>query len=65
MSTITIKKSDLKSIIQKSVREAIDQEFMKVRAIISPFASPKEQQDIEKRCHRPSRQIAKTIEIEI
>jgi len=65
MSTITIPKKELKTIIQDSVREILEQESMKFRALFLPFVSQKEQRDIEKRYNRPSRKIAKSIETRI
>jgi len=38
---------------------------MKFRALFIPLASRKEQRDIEKRYDKPSRKIAKSIEIKI
>ena len=65
MPTITIPKKELKTAIKESVREVIEQEFMKFRALFLPLVSPKEQKDIEKRYGKPSREIAKTFEIKL
>lgn len=65
MSTITIPKKELKTAVRESVREALSQEFMKLRALLLPSVSKKEQKDIEKLYGKPSRKTAKSIEIKI
>jgi hypothetical protein len=65
MDTITIKKDELKTMIQESVREVISEEIMKFRALLVPFVSQEEQSEIETEYDSPTREIAKTIEIEI
>jgi len=56
MATITIPKKELKAVIKESVREVLNQELMKLRALLLPFVSQKEQGDIEKRYGKPVRQ---------
>jgi len=65
MNTITIPKKELKTIVKESVREIFEQESMKFRALFTPFVSQKEQKDIEKKYNKPSRKMAKSIEIKI
>lgn len=65
MSTITIHKKELKSVIKESVSEAIAQELAKFRALALPFVSQKEQKDIEKKYIKPTRKTAKSIAIEL
>ena len=65
MTTITIPKKELKTIIKESIREILEQESMKFRALFIPLVSQKEQRDIEKRYGKPSRRIAKSIEIKL
>jgi len=65
MSFITIQKKELKAIIKESIREILEQEIMKLRALLLPFVSKKEQRDIEKRYGKPLRQVAKSVDIEI
>ena len=64
MTTIAIPKKELKAIVKESIREVIEQEFFKLRTSFFPFVSSKEQKEIEKR-NKPSRDIAKTLEVEI
>jgi hypothetical protein len=65
METITIPKKELKTIVKESVREIFEQESMKLRSLLLPLVSRKEQKDIEKRYGRPSRKTAKSIEVKI
>jgi len=64
MVTTAILKKELKTIVKESIREIFEQESIKFRALALPFISQREQKDIEKRYSRPSRRIAKSIEIE-
>jgi hypothetical protein len=64
MANITIPKKELKTVIKESVREVLNQELMKFRALLLPLISEKEQKDIERRYGRPSRKLAKTIEVD-
>jgi len=65
MTTITISKKELKTIIKESVREILEQESMEFRALLMPLVSQKEQKDIERRYGKPSRKIAKSTETKI
>ena len=65
MTTITIPKKELKTIVKESIREILEQESMKFRALFMPLVSRKEQRDIEKRYGKPSRKITKSTEIKI
>jgi len=65
MNTITIQKRELKSIVKESIREILEQESMKFRAILTPLVSPAEQKDIEKHYGKPTRKSAKSLDIEL
>ena len=65
MTTITIPKKELKTIIKESVREIFEQESMKFRALFMPIVSQKEQKDIEKRYAKPFHKTAKSTVIKI
>jgi len=65
MVNITIPKKELKSVVKESVREVLNQELMRFRALLLSSVSRKEQKDIEKRYGKPSRKVVKTIEAEI
>ena len=61
MNTLTIPKTQLKLLIKESVHEALSQELMKIRLLVSPLASLKEQKNIEKLYVKPSRKSIKKI----
>ena len=65
MATISIPKKELKTIVKESIREILEQESMKFRALFMPLVSQKEQRDIEKRYGRPSRKVAKSMEVKV
>ena len=65
MVTVTILKKELKTIVKESIREILEQESIKFRALALPFISQEEQKDIEGRYNKPSRKVAKSIKIEI
>jgi hypothetical protein len=65
MRNITISKKDLKILIKESVKEVLEQEMMKLRALMLPYVSKDEQKDIERRYKNPLRRHIKRIEIEI
>jgi len=62
-----VSRKELKSIVKESLREVFSQELMRIRALLLPAVSPKEQRDIEKRYGKPSRtcKAAKTLEIKV
>ena len=47
------------------VKEVVGGEFMKLRALLVPDVSSKEQADIEKRYKKPSQSIAKRTSVNI
>ena len=61
MATLTIPKNELKTIVKESLREILEQETMKIRSLLLPAVSLKEQKDIEKRCGVPSKKVAKSL----
>lgn len=65
MEIITIPKKELKSTIKEGVREALNQELMSRRALLLPLISKREQKDIESRYGKPSRAVARKIEIKV
>lgn len=62
---ITISKKELKNVVKESVREVINQELIKLRALLLPYVSPREQREIESLYGKPSRKVAKTLEIKV
>jgi len=67
MSTITIKKKELETIIRQNVKEAVSEEIMKLHSIILPYVSDEEQKEIEALHGKPGRKRtvvkSKTIKI--
>lgn len=67
MSTITLQKKEIESLIRKSVRRVLAEEVMKLRASLVPEVSEKEQKEIDTLYDKPTRQRApkrsKVIEI--
>lgn len=55
----------IKETVRESVRETMDSEFMKMRAIMMPQVSVKEQKEIERLYKNPSRKPAKTLTLEV
>ncbi|MEK7674027.1 MAG: hypothetical protein AAB371_02430 [Patescibacteria group bacterium] len=62
---VTITKNDIKLVVKESVREVLVAETMKLRALLVPYISNKEQKEIEKLYGVPVRQIAKRIKIKL
>ena len=60
MATITISKQELRGAIKESVREALAEELIYLRAAFVPSVSEREQEDIERRYKIPSRTVAKS-----
>jgi hypothetical protein len=65
MKTITISKTDLRKVVTQSVRDVLDEELMKLRALALPAVSRKEQQEIEKSLRRADRAIGKRIRLSV
>lgn len=56
--TIQLTEQKLKMLIKQSVQEGLSTELMKLRAMLLPFVSDEEQEDIEKLYGEPSREEA-------
>lgn len=68
MNTITaekLNKRQFKLLIKESVKEVINTEFMKIKALLLSPVSPKEQKEIEETYKRPTREVAKTYKLKI
>ncbi len=63
--TIQLTEQKLKALIRQSAQEGLSTELMKLRAMLLPFVSDEEQEDIEKLYNKPSKEIAKCYKIEI
>ena len=62
---VNISDKKFKTIVKESVREVLRSEIMKLRGLIMPEVSQKEQKDIEKRYGSPSRKPAKSYTLKI
>jgi hypothetical protein len=65
MAITTISDKKLRSFIRESIKEVLEAEFMKLRALMLPNVSDREQKDIEKRYGRPSRKKVKTLSVNV
>lgn len=65
MAKTIVAEDRLRALIKESVKEAIENEVMKLRALALPNVSDKEQVDIEKRYGTPSRRKAKSLPFKI
>ena len=68
MNTITaekLNKRQFKLLIKESVKEAIDTEFMKIKALLLLSVSTKEQKEIEKLYKKPTRAVSKTYKMKV
>ncbi|MBU1015260.1 hypothetical protein KKI17_02380 [Patescibacteria group bacterium] len=63
--TTTLSEKKLKGLIKEGVREVLETELMKLRALALPEVSDKEQKDIEKRYGTPSRKRRKSYPIAV
>ena len=60
------REKQIEILVKKSVRDAVASEFMKLRALVLPYISPREQLDIETRYgKKPSRKPARSFSLEI
>lgn len=62
MNTLAVSKKEIEQLIKHTVREAVVDEFTKLRTFILPYISPREQLDIETRYgKKPSRKAVKSF----
>ena len=62
---VNLSDKKLKTLVKESVREALRSEIMKLRALVAPEVSQKEQEDIEKRYGVPSKKPVKSYALKI
>lgn len=63
--TTNVSERKLRSLIKDSVREVLESELMKLRALALSEVSHREQGDIEKRYGKPSRKKAKSYPLRV
>ena len=54
----------LRQIVKEAVRDALEEEIMKLRLLFAPYLSDEEQEEIEKTYDEPSKEVARTLVIE-
>ena len=54
----------LKNIVREAVRDALEEEIMKLRLLLTPFVSNEEQKDINERYGKPLKEVARTLYME-
>ncbi len=63
---IDLTSNKLKNLIQKTLKEVLMVEFMKLRADLAPYISEREQREIEKKYgEKPERKITKSVKIKL
>ncbi|PIU75489.1 MAG: hypothetical protein COS76_00535 [Candidatus Portnoybacteria bacterium CG06_land_8_20_14_3_00_39_12] len=62
---VNVSDKKIKTIVKESVREVLRSEIMKLRALVLPEISEKEQKDIEKRYGAPSKKAVKSYTLKI
>ncbi len=60
----TVNHKELKSIVKESVKEALEEELIKVRLMFLPEASDKEMRDITRRYGKPEKKSVHTEKID-
>lgn len=64
--TITLEDKKIERFVEQTVEKVITSQFIKLRALVLPYISSREQLDIETRYgKRPSRKSAKSLSFEL
>jgi hypothetical protein len=61
MNVEMIQEAKLKEIVREAVRDAIAEEFGKLRLAIAPYISDEEQREIEEIYTKPSKKAVRTL----
>lgn len=64
MSLKIADEAKLKEIVKEAVRDALEDEIMKMRLLFIPYVSDKEQKEVEESYGKPSKEVAKTLVLE-
>lgn len=54
----------LRQIVKEAVRDALEEEILKLRLLLAPYVSDEEQEEIEKSYGEPSKEVARTLILE-
>jgi hypothetical protein len=64
MSLKIADETKLKEIIKEAVKDALEDEIMKMRLLFAPYVSDEEQKEIERSYGKPSKETARTLILE-
>ena len=56
--------SKLRQIVKEAVRDALEEELLKLRLLLAPYISDEEQEEIEKNYGEPSKNVARSLVLE-
>jgi hypothetical protein len=54
----------LRQIIKEAVRDALEEELLKMRLLLAPYISDQEQDEIEKTFGQPSKDVSRSLILE-
>ena len=60
----TYDEEKLKNIIKEAVKDALEDELMKMRLLLAPYVSDKEQKEIEEHYGKPSKEVVRALRLE-
>ncbi len=65
MQTLNASEDQLRVIIREEIANSLKKEFMKLRLLLIPNISRKEQKEIEDLYGKPSFDVAETLELDV
>lgn len=54
----------LRQIVKEAVRDALEEELLKMRLLLAPYISDEEQEEIEKSYGEPSKDVSRSLILE-
>lgn len=54
----------LRQIVKEAVRDALEEELLKMRLLLAPYISDEEQEEIEKHYGEPSKDVSRSLILE-
>jgi len=54
----------LREIVKEAVRDALEEELLKLRLLLAPYISDEEQEEIEKSFGEPSKDVSRSLILE-
>ncbi|MCL0065745.1 hypothetical protein M1N79_02510 [Dehalococcoidia bacterium] len=52
---------ELRQLVKEAVRDALEEEILKLRFLVAPYVSDEEQGEIERLYDEPSKEVARTL----